>query len=68
MILPQLGAGQRYDQLCRSGGGVSDDGKYPDGPIEEVARDRDILRAALAILDGCYEVHAGVKRWIDEAA
>jgi hypothetical protein len=43
-------------------------GKYPDGPIDEVARDRDILRAALAILDGCYELHAGVQRWIDEAA
>lgn len=42
-------------------------GKYPDGPIEEVARNRDILRAALAILDGCYEIHAGVKKWIDEA-
>jgi len=43
-------------------------GKYPDGPIEEVARDRDILRTALAILDGCYELHDGVKRWIDGAA
>lgn len=43
-------------------------GKYPDGPIAEVARDRDILRSALAILDGCYELHDGVKRWIDEAA
>jgi|SRR3990172_4137985 len=43
-------------------------GKYPDGPINEVARDRDILRAAVTILDGCYEMHAGVKKWIDEAA
>lgn len=43
-------------------------GKYPDGPVEEVARDRDILRAALVILDGCYELHAGLPRWIDEAA
>ena len=43
-------------------------GKYPDGPIEEVARDRDVLCAALAILDGLYELHDGVKRWIDEAA
>ncbi len=43
-------------------------GKYPDGPIVEVARDRDILRTALVILDGCYELHARVKRWIDEAA
>lgn len=43
-------------------------GKYPDGPIEEIARDRDILRTAVAILDGCYELHDGVKRWIDEAA
>lgn len=43
-------------------------GKYPDGPIHEVAHDRDILRTALTILDGCYEVHAGVKRRIDHAA
>ena len=26
-------------------------GKYPDGPIEEVARDRDILSAALVVLN-----------------
>ncbi|MEW5995407.1 MAG: hypothetical protein AB1744_13575 [Candidatus Zixiibacteriota bacterium] len=43
-------------------------GKYPDGPIAEVARDRDILRTALTILDGCYALHDGVKRWIDDAA
>ncbi|MDP2682825.1 MAG: hypothetical protein Q8P28_08490 [Deltaproteobacteria bacterium] len=43
-------------------------GKYPDGPIGEIARDRNILRAALTTLDGCYEIHAGVRRWIDEAA
>jgi hypothetical protein len=43
-------------------------GKYPDGPIHEVARDRDILRAGLTILDGCYQLHAGVKTRIDEAA
>lgn len=43
-------------------------GKYPDGPIADVARDHVILRTALAILDGCYELHDGVKRWIDEAA
>lgn len=42
-------------------------GKYPDGPIEEIARDRDILRTALTILDGCYELHDGVKSRIDEA-
>lgn len=43
-------------------------GKYPDGPIDEIARDRNVLRAALVILEGCYEIHAGVKRWVDEAA
>jgi hypothetical protein len=43
-------------------------GKYPDGPVGEIARDRNILRAALAILDGCYELHAGLRRWMDEAA
>lgn len=39
-------------------------GKYPDGPIDEIARDRNILLAALTTLDGCYEIHPGLKRWI----
>lgn len=43
-------------------------GKYPDGPIDEIARNHMILRAAITTLDGCYELHAGVRRWIDEAA
>lgn len=43
-------------------------GKYPDGPISEVARNQSILRAGLIILDGCYEIHAGVQRWIHDAA
>jgi hypothetical protein len=43
-------------------------GKYPDGPIEEVARDKAILRAALGVLEGCYELHPGVARWVKEAA
>ncbi|HNT86793.1 MAG TPA: hypothetical protein PKL84_02915, partial [Candidatus Hydrogenedentes bacterium] len=43
-------------------------GKYPDGPIDEVARDKAILRAALGVLDGCYRLHPGVARWVREAA
>ena len=43
-------------------------GKYPDGPIEEVARDKAILRAALGMPEGCYELHPGVARWVKEAA
>jgi hypothetical protein len=43
-------------------------GKYPDGQIEEVARDKAILRAALEVLEGCYELHPGVARWVNEAA
>lgn len=31
-------------------------GKYPDGPVTEVARDRDILFAALSILESCFEL------------
>lgn len=42
-------------------------GKYPDGPIKEVARDRDILVSARAVLDDCYAIHPGVRKWIDEA-
>ena len=43
-------------------------GKYPDGLIEEIARDREILRAALTVLNGCYELHPGIKTSIDEVA
>ncbi len=43
-------------------------GKYPDGPIDEIARNRKILCAAIMILDGCYELHAGLRSWINEAA
>lgn len=40
-------------------------GKYPDGPIAEVARDKTILYAALKILEGCYELHPGISTWIE---
>ena len=43
-------------------------GKYPDGPVDEVTRDRAILRTCLTVLDGCFELHEGVKKLIDEAA
>lgn len=43
-------------------------GKYPDGPIAEVARDKRILVAALKVLDGCRELHPGIARWAQEAA
>jgi hypothetical protein len=43
-------------------------GKYPDGQIVEVTRDRNILRAALNVLNGCYELHPGIKNNIDEIA
>lgn len=43
-------------------------GKYPNGPIEEVARNTKILSAAMTVLDGCYELHRPVQAWIDEAA
>jgi hypothetical protein len=43
-------------------------GKYPDGPIAEVARDQTILRAALGVLGGCYELHPDVAQRVREAA
>jgi len=41
-------------------------GKYPDDRVEEVARDKAILRAALKVLEGCYELHPGVAGWAKE--
>jgi len=43
-------------------------GKYPDGLIAEIARDRVVLKAALKVLEGCYELHPGIARWAREAA
>jgi hypothetical protein len=43
-------------------------GKYRDGPIDEIARDKAILRAALTVLDGCYELHPGIASWMRRAA
>lgn len=43
-------------------------GKYPDGGILEVSRDKEILRAALTVFGGCYELHAGVRNRINEIA
>jgi hypothetical protein len=43
-------------------------GKYPDDDIEEVARNKAILKAAMAVLDGCYDLHPGVAYRIQVAA
>lgn len=42
-------------------------GKYPDGPVTEVARDSKILKAALSILEGCYVLHPNIAKWENEA-
>ena len=42
-------------------------GKYPDGDIAEVERDRTLLQAALKVLERCYELHPGLARWRDAA-
>jgi len=42
-------------------------GKYPDGEIAEVARNKEILRAALRVLKGCCELHPGLARQVGEA-
>ena len=39
-------------------------GKYPDGPVEEVARDRDLLRAGCRVLEECVKLHKGLARWV----
>ena len=43
-------------------------GKFPDGPQAEVARDQQILRAALAILDGCYDLCPEIHQTVEEVA
>ena len=43
-------------------------GKFPGGLQAEVARDHQILRAALAILDGCYDLCPEIHRTVEEVA
>ncbi len=43
-------------------------GKYPDGPIDEVARNNAVLLAALGVLEGCYVLHPSLTRWLDPPA
>ena len=40
-------------------------GKYPDGPIEEVGRDAQLLRAARAVLEVCSELEKEVHRHLE---
>lgn len=40
-------------------------GKYPDGPVEEVARDRDLLSAGRRVLEECMKLHKGLARWVE---
>jgi hypothetical protein len=43
-------------------------GKYPDGPVEEVARDRALLQASLVILQGLFVMQPYLNRWVEEAS
>jgi len=37
-------------------------GKYPDGPVKSLERDRDLLAAASVVLEACYDLHPGMAR------
>ena len=43
-------------------------GKYPDGPVEEVARNRDLLRAGCRVLEECMKLHKDLARWAEAEA
>jgi hypothetical protein len=47
-------------------------GKYPDGPIEEIARNKKILQVAVGLIDECYALNADISKhvdsWIEELA
>jgi hypothetical protein len=42
-------------------------GKYPDGPVKEIARDRHVLLTALSVLKGCSELHPGIFSQVESA-
>ncbi len=43
-------------------------GKYEDGPVHEVARNKTLLEAALALLTECYEFDQELQYWIYDVA
>lgn len=40
-------------------------GKYPDGPVDEVARNRELLQAALLVLEECVKLRPSLKQWLE---
>lgn len=67
------GAGERYAsfalRLVRTvRNNLFHGGKYPDGHALEVARNKALLTAALAVLTECYELDAELQHWIYEVA
>jgi hypothetical protein len=40
-------------------------GKYPDGAVQQVERERRILRAGLEVIAACYELHPKLARWAE---
>jgi hypothetical protein len=43
-------------------------GEYLEGAVSDVAFDREILRAAVIVLDGCCELHPGIRHRVAAAA
>lgn len=43
-------------------------GKYPDGPVEEIERNRELMEAALVVVEACFDTCPALKRWDSAAA
>jgi hypothetical protein len=67
------GAGESYARfalrlVCTVRNNLFHGGKYPDGHALDVARNKALLTAALAVLTECYELDTELQHWIYEVA
>ena len=67
------GDGQSYARfalrlVCTVRNNLFHGGKYEGGLALEVARNKGLLEAALAVLSECYELDAELQHWIYDVA
>lgn len=67
------GDGESYGRfalrlVCTVRNNLFHGGKYEDGLAHEVARNKELLEAALAVLTECYELDTELQHWIYDVA
>ena len=66
--LDESDAAYTFRLLTTVGNNLFHGGEYLHGAVSDVAFDSEILRAAVIVLDGCYELHPGIRHRVAAAA